>query len=117
MAQIILEGMAFFARHGYYVHEQVRGNQFEVDVMVETDIENAALHDDLIETVNYEIIYRICSDIMDQPCKLIETVVHRIANEIKKSLPQCKTIEVKLHKLTPEVGGQVKRATVIYSIM
>lgn len=116
MARIVLEGMAFFARHGYYIHEQVRGNQFEVDVMVEAEIDQAAQHDDLHETINYEIIYRICTDIMDQPCKLIETVVYRIAHEIRKSFPQSGMIEVKVHKLTPELGGQVKRATVIYTL-
>ena len=116
MAEIKLEGMAFYAHHGYYTHERTRGNNYHVDVTIETDIDKAALHDDLHQTINYEIIYRICSDVMDQPCKLIETVAFRIAHEIKKSFPKVKNIRVAIHKMKPELGGPVHSAQVVYKL-
>lgn len=116
MATIILEGMTFFAHHGYYVHEQERGNQFVVEVEVEKDIEQAARYDDLTQTINYEIIYHLCADIMGQPCRLIETVAHRIAHEIRKSFPDLARIRVSIQKLAPELGGPVHSARVIYSL-
>src|SRR6186997_1207744 len=103
MAKIKLQGMSFYAHHGYYTHERTRGNNYLVDVSIETKIEQAALEDDLHKTINYEVIYRICTDIMEQPCKLIETVAFRIAHEIKKSFPKVKNIVVVLHKMKPEL--------------
>src|SRR5688572_21310342 len=116
MAEIRLEGMSFYAHHGYYTHEQTRGNNYSVDVSVEMDIERAALGDDLHHTINYEIIYRICNDIMEQPCKLIETVAFRIAHEIKNSFPDLEKIKVVIHKMKPELGGPVHSAQVVYKL-
>ena len=116
MAEIKLVGMSFYAHHGYYIHEQKRGNNYIVDVSIEVDIDMAALHDDLHETVNYEVIYRICSDIMEEPCKLIETVAYRIAHEIKKSFPVLGNIRVVIHKMKPELGGPVQSAQVVYKL-
>ena len=108
--------MSFYAHHGYYTHERTRGNNYMVDVTIETDIDRAALEDDLNKTINYEIIYRICSDIMEQPCKLIETVAYRIAHETRRSFPKVTYIEVVLHKMKPELGGPVQSAQIIYKL-
>ena len=116
MAEIRLEGMSFFAHHGYYTHERVRGNNYIIDVSVEMNIDKAALTDDLHHTINYEIIYRICSDIMEQPCKLIETVAFRVAHEIKTTFPDLQNIRVEIQKLKPELGGPVQNARVIYKL-
>lgn len=116
MATIILEGMTFFAHHGYYVHEQERGNQFVVQIEVDTDIEQAALFDDLQLTVNYEAIYQIAAMVMEEPCRLIETVAYRIAHGIRKQFPDLAGIRVSLRKLNPELGGPVEGARVVYSI-
>lgn len=116
MAEIRLEGMSFYAHHGYYTHERTRGNNYIVDISVEMNIDRAALDDDLNETVNYEIIYRICSEIMEQPCKLIETVAFRIAHEIKNSYSQLENICVVIHKIKPELGGPVQSAQVVYKL-
>lgn len=116
MAIIRLEGISFYAHHGYYTHERTRGNNYLVDVNLETNIDQAALHDDLHLTINYEIIYQICADVMEQPCHLIETVAFRIAHEIRNSFPQCESIEVILHKIAPELGGPVHSAQVAYKL-
>jgi dihydroneopterin aldolase len=116
MAEIKLVGMSFYAHHGYYIHEQKRGNNYIVDVSVEHDIDKAAIHDELHDTVNYEVIYRICSDIMEEPCKLIETVAFRIAHEIKNSFPFLGHIRVVIHKMKPELGGPVQSAQIVYKL-
>ena len=116
MALIKLEGISFYAHHGYYTHEQTRGNNYLLDVSVETDIEASALHDDLHLTVNYETIYHICAEVMSHPCKLIETVAYRIAHEIQKSFPHLLSIEVVVHKIAPELGGPVHSAQITYTL-
>lgn len=116
MAEIKLQGMSFYAHHGYYTHERTRGNTYCVDVSVEMNVDDAALNDDLYQTVNYEIIYRICNDVMESPCKLIETVAFRIAHEIKATFPDLWNITVVIHKMKPELGGPVDSAQVVYKL-
>ncbi len=116
MAIIKLEGISFYAHHGYYTHEQTRGNNYLVDVSVETDIESSAIHDELHFTVNYETIYHLCAEVMSHPCKLIETVAYRIAHEIQQFYPDLEKIDVVVHKIAPELGGPVHSAQVMYSI-
>jgi len=116
MATITLEGMTFFAHHGYYVHEQERGNRFIVHIEIDTDIEQAALYDDLQLTVNYEAIYQVTAMIMEEPCRLIETVAYRIAHAIRKQFPDLASVRVSLRKLNPELGGPVESARVTYAL-
>ncbi|MDX5443432.1 MAG: dihydroneopterin aldolase, partial [Hymenobacteraceae bacterium] len=47
MGQIALEGMEFFAFHGFYDEEQKIGNKYGVDLYIKTDLHAAAESDDL----------------------------------------------------------------------
>ncbi len=116
MALIKLEGISFYAHHGYYTHERTRGNNYLVDVCVETDVDPSAIRDDLHLTINYEVIYQICADVMEHPCHLIETVAYRIAHEIKHVFPQADSVEVTVHKIAPELGGPVHSAQIVYRL-
>ena len=60
MAIIALEGMHFFAHHGFYEEEQIVGNNFVLDVYMDTETSRAAVADDLYSTINYETVYFIC---------------------------------------------------------
>lgn len=127
MAIIALEGVQFFARHGYYEEEQVLGNTFVLDVIVSADTEMAAETDELYEeleeeeieedepaatTVNYEVLYFICQMEMKTPAKLLETVVDRIANRIEE-FDNVRGYLVRLRKLSPPLGGRVGSAWVM----
>jgi dihydroneopterin aldolase len=116
MAEIKLEGMTFFSHHGYYAHERIRGGNFIVDVIMDADIEKAAINDDLLATINYETVYRICSEIMEQPVHLIETLAFRMAHEIRKQFPEAASVAVRIHKLSPELGGNVHSAQIHYRL-
>jgi|AntRauTorckE5430_2_1112549.scaffolds.fasta_scaffold03498_4 dihydroneopterin aldolase len=127
MATIALEGVRFFARHGYYEEEQVLGNTFVLDVIVNADIELAAETDELYEdleeeeieedepaatTFNYEVLYFICQREMKTPSKLLETVVERIATRIEE-FDNATGYLIRLQKLNPPLGGQVGSAWVM----
>lgn len=129
MATIALEGVHFFARHGYYEEEQILGNTFVLDVIVNADIELAAETDELYEelaeeeieedepastTVNYELLYFICQREMKAPAKLLETVVERIAERIR-DFDNVTGYLVRLRKLHPPLGGKVDNAWVMTS--
>jgi dihydroneopterin aldolase len=80
---IAIEGMKFYAFHGYYPQEQLIGTEFLVDVYVEVNISKAGNSDQLSDTVNYETIYRIVKAEMSKKSKLIEHVAQRIIFKIK----------------------------------
>ena len=42
MGKVSLEGMEFYARHGYYEEERVIGNKYSVDVTLDVDFSEAA---------------------------------------------------------------------------
>ena len=112
MGRVALEGMEFFAYHGYYDEEQKMGNKYSVDVAVETDLTAAAQHDALSETVNYELLYKIISLAMGQPTRLLETLNLIIIREVFKRFPAVDRVEVNLSKFNPPIGGVCRQARV-----
>ena len=112
MGRVALEGLEFHAFHGVYPHERETGNWFEVDIAVETDFATAAENDDLVGTVNYETLFRIVKEEMEQPSKLLETIVEKIANDVLAAMPSVTLIELKIAKLNPPIGGKCRKAIV-----
>ncbi|MBK7935739.1 MAG: dihydroneopterin aldolase [Lewinellaceae bacterium] len=83
MALISLEGMRFHAYHGVYDAEKTLGNEYVVDIVVNTNTDKAAKDDKVELTMNYETIYQICRLEMETPRKLIETVAAGIVKRMK----------------------------------
>ncbi|WKZ58981.1 MAG: dihydroneopterin aldolase [Cyclobacteriaceae bacterium] len=110
--RVALEGLEFHAFHGVYPHERESGNWFEVDIAVETDFSAAAFEDDLSGTVNYETLFAIVKEEMDKPSKLLETVAGKIIDDILQELPVVHSVDIKISKVNPPIGGKCKRATV-----
>jgi dihydroneopterin aldolase len=113
--KISLEGLEFHAYHGVYPHERSSGNKFEVDVIVETEIQDSAFQDDLRGTIKYEDLYALVKAEMERPSKLLETVAHSIADTILKKFTSAKNAEVKISKFNPPIGGVCKKASVVVS--
>jgi dihydroneopterin aldolase len=110
--RVALEGLAFHAYHGVYAHERNTGNNFEVDIAVETDFSLGAMRDDIHGTVDYEILYRIVKEEMERPSKIIETVAEKIVNDVLRELPAVIQVELTIAKLTPPIGGKCRRALI-----
>lgn len=107
-----LEGMEFYAFHGFYAEEREKGNDFVVDVHVTTDFSIASETDDLEGTVNYEIIYAITKEEMATPTKLLERVAQRILERLFESFTNPSTIEISVAKKNPPVGGTVNQSRI-----
>lgn len=112
MSKVALEGMQFYAYHGFYEEERLIGGHFVVDVYVETNFVIAAQSDDLSGTVNYETIYFICRMEMKRPSNLIEHVAQRIHDKLSAVLTKSSAILVRISKLNPPLGGPVSRSFV-----
>ena len=115
MGRVALEGMEFFAYHGYYDEEQKMGNKYSVDVAVDTDLTAAAQHDALAQTVNYELLYRIIAGVMSRPSRLLEALNLQIIKEVFKRFPGVELVEVSISKFNPPIGGVCREAKVIMS--
>ncbi len=112
IGRISLQGLEFHAFHGVYPHERESGNWFEVDIAVETDFSLAAATDELVGTVNYETLFKIVKDEMEQPSKLLETVAEKVAVDVLEAFPNVISVEFTISKLNPPIGGKCKKATV-----
>lgn len=121
MAIIALEGMRFYAYHGFYEEEQIVGNSYVLDVYVDADISKAAMADELYEpaeedaeedeqplSVNYETIYLLCKKEMQLQSKLLESVAQRIADRIDGYFDHIRGVKVRLKKLAPPLPGKVE---------
>ncbi len=115
MGKITLEGLEFFAFHGYYDEEQKIGNKYGVDVTVEVPLDKASENDKLSQTMNYEDLYRIVRAEMKKPSRLLENIGNRILISIFDQFPLVTTIDVSISKFNPPIGGICKRAVVSMS--
>ena len=109
---IALEGLEFFAYHGFYDEEQKIGNKYSVDITVTTDFSAAAQFDRLNATVNYEELYQIAHSAMQRPARLLEHVAYSIIEEIRKKYADVNSVEVSVSKFNPPVGGVCHRARI-----
>lgn len=112
MGQIALEGLEFFAFHGYYDEEQKIGNKYGVDLHLKTDLHAAGASDKLAETVNYEVLYRVTLEEMQRPARLLEHLAHRILDRLLQEFPQVRRAQVSISKFNPPLGGICHRARV-----
>ncbi len=113
LGKVSLEGLEFHAYHGVYPHERSSGNKFEVDILVETNFNESAFRDDLAGTLNYEDLYVVVKLEMEKPSKLLETVANQIAEETLKKFQEAVSVEVKISKFNPPIGGVCKKASVV----
>ena len=54
--RIVVRGIEAFGYHGVLPEERVQGQPFVVDLMVQTDVSDAAATDDLSGTVDYSML-------------------------------------------------------------
>lgn len=109
--KVALEGIRFFAYHGYYPEEQLTGNEFILDILTEFEVQSDG-NDDLINTVNYERLFEIATAEMKIPRKLLETVAHQILKNIQEEFSFVHTVEVSIRKMSLPLMGEVKNSLV-----
>ncbi len=112
MGTITLEGLEFFSYHGYYDEEQKIGNKYSVDIVVTANFDEAAQRDRLSATVNYEHLYQITKDVMQQPARLLEHLAYGIIRGIRQQYPNLEGVEVSVSKFNPPIGGVCHRARI-----
>ena len=112
MGTIALEGLEFFAYHGFHDEEQRIGNRYQVDIQVVTDFSEAAENAKLKYTVNYADLYEIIVEVMKIKARLLEHIAQLIISNVRKRYPNIEKIEVSVSKFNPPIGGVCTRAKV-----
>lgn len=110
---ILLENVIFYARHGVFEQETRVGNIFTVNLKIEVDMEKSCKSDELEDTVSYAGIYDIVKNEINIPSKLLEHAAFRIMRRLKDRYTQIGTVELKLSKRNPPIGGQLDCASVL----
>jgi 7,8-dihydroneopterin aldolase/epimerase/oxygenase len=112
MNTIALEGMRFWAQHGFYDEERILSGWYSVDIYVTTNFKKAATEDELGDTINYEIVYLVTKFQMAKPVRLIETVAYNILSEIKHKFGDIQKMRIRITKHNPPMVGDVTAAIV-----
>ena len=114
---VSLVNAVFYGHHGVMQEEHRVGGRYEVDVRVALDFEEAAVHDDLTRTVNYEQVYEFVRKLVtENNFYLIEKLAYRIAQNVLETYPDVEGVEVTVRKPNPPVGGPCDRAEATYTI-
>ena len=83
------------------------GGEYLVNAIVEIDTSQAEQNDLLKSTVDYVSIYNVLKKEMSIPSKLLEVVLERIIEGIKKIDDNIDSVDVSIKKLSPPIGGNV----------
>ena len=107
MGKIILNEIRVYAFHGCLDEEKRIGSDYIVNLEVETDMNSAAMTDDLGDAVDYVSLNKIVKEEMSVRSKLLEHVAQRIIDRVLKQFSEVESVEVSVAKQNPPIGGDV----------
>ena len=106
---IRLNTISLFAHHGVYDEEISNGNNFEIDLEIEIPDSLAMTTDSLSDALDYTKLYTLVVSVSEsRRYNLLEAFAHNICAKIFESFPMILNIGVKVRKMKPPVGGDVK---------
>lgn len=115
MGLIQIENMEFYSFHGHFKEERIVGNRFLVDLTVETDMKIPAESDNLKDAVNYQRLYEIVKQEMENKSHLLENIGGRILDAIYSETDGIINATIKVSKMNPPMGGKIGSVSVVIS--
>ena len=98
MDEITIKGIRGFGYHGVFEDEKKNGQEFIVDLRIESDLSKAGQSDSLVDTDDYGAIAIRTKEIIETGSfNLIERLASEIASVLKKEF-KLSAIEVTVHK-------------------
>ena len=98
MVTIHLHNLKMYAHHGVYEEEERIGANYELNLDVKFDEENAKF-ERLEDTINYEELYGIVKKKMMAATPLLEIVCEGIIRKIKHEYAGVREITISIYKL------------------
>ena len=112
LGSIKINNIRVYAYHGCLVEEGKIGSDYRVDLKVKVNLKKSAKTDNLHDTVDYVHLNKIVKEEMAIRTKLLETVADKILDRILFEIPIVEKVTVKVSKLNPPIGGNVKMVTI-----
>jgi len=112
MGKIFLKNIRLYAYHGCLDEEEKIGSDYEVNVVVHTELEKSSFSDELSDTVDYVSLHAIVKEEMAVRAKLLEKVADRIIKRIFREHEEVSRARVKVAKQNPPIGGNVEEVAV-----
>jgi len=112
MGKIILEDIEIYAYHGHLPEENEIGGKFLVNLEIDTALEDAFASDNIKDTFDYQQAYVIVKEEMAIKSALLEHIASRIQDRILEASPLVWAVKVKVSKMNPPFGGNVKAVSV-----
>ncbi|AZB31833.1 dihydroneopterin aldolase [Chryseobacterium balustinum] len=112
MSKIFLEDVKIYAYHGVLPEENIIGTYYILNTEIHTDLWDAAVSDDLNDTISYADINEIIHDEMKIQSKLLEHVAGRIITKINEKFSQISYIKLRITKTSPPMKGEMKGASI-----
>ncbi len=113
MSKILLEDMEFYAYHGHFKEEQVIGNRFILNLELSLDTSKAQESDLLKDTVNYQAVYNLVRESMQQKSHLLEHIAKRVLDAVFENFPEIQGAKLKISKMNPPLGGKVHAVSIV----
>jgi dihydroneopterin aldolase len=109
---IYLNEARFYAYHGVMPQENEVGTEFLVTARAAINVTAAMNHDMVEVTLDYGVLYNLIKEEMAITSQLVEHVAGRIAKRVFKTFPQVTSLDLKITKLNPPIGGDCAGAGV-----
>lgn len=104
--------MRFQGRHGYYDHEMLTQQPFEVDVELVLNLQPAGVDDDLTKSVDYARVYDAVRQIVESTSfRLLEALAEAISHELLADF-EVNEVGVRVRKPNVRLGGPLDHAGV-----
>ena len=113
MDEIVLEDIKIYAFHGCMKEEARIGSDYIINLSVKADLKDAAISDQLKDTVNYVDLLKIVNEEMAISSKLLEHVAERIVSRILRTMKMVNNVQVKVAKQNPPINGNISAVTII----
>ena len=110
--RIVLANMRFHGRHGYYDHELLATQPFEVDVELFLNLQPAGVDDELTKSVDYGAVYEVVRAIVESTSfRLLEAIAEAISHELLADF-DVDEVGVTVRKPAVKLGGPLDHAGV-----
>ncbi len=96
---VFINGLALRACHGSMPHESKVSQTFLLDLVLEIDLIAASRSDKLEDTVSYDLVVKIVTEVFcSQRYRLLEVVARAVANKVLKRCTRVNAIRVTVCK-------------------
>jgi 7,8-dihydroneopterin aldolase/epimerase/oxygenase len=107
MDKVTLSNMKFFGYHGCEVFEKDKGQTFEVDAEIMTDLKVAGQTDCLTDTLNYIDVFDKIKTVMEKErYDLLERVAQRLADRVLEE-SRIDTVIIRVRKPAVPLSGML----------